>query len=184
MEYKVKNRALVVIDIQNGFMNHSTNHIPEQLNRFINNYGYSFHKIIATQYVNNENTPCYIFEGWKDCMEGSKDAELIDFKHDVVFKKPVYSCYNDEFKKYLKENDINELYMCGVNTGCCVLHSAFDSYNDLVSTYILADLCGSTSGFQPHLNALQVLRECITKQRVIDTTDYIQNYNLKPERID
>jgi nicotinamidase-related amidase len=109
-------------------------------------------------------------------MKGSKEAELIDFRHDITFQKSVYSCYNDEFKQYLKENDINELFMCGVNTGCCVLHSAFDTYNDLVSTYVIQDLCGSTSGFQPHLNAIQVLRECITRDRVVTTSEYVSKF--------
>jgi nicotinamidase-related amidase len=103
-------------------------------------------------------------------MQGSDEAELVDFRRDVIFDKNVYSCYNEEFRKYLRENDIDELYFCGVNTGCCVLHSAFDSYNDLVSTYVIEDLCGSTNGVSSHNCAIQILSECITRNRIINET--------------
>lgn len=95
----------------------------------------------------------------------------------------VYSCWNNELKNYLKENFINRVVFVGVNTGCCVLHSAFDSYNDLFETMVISDLCGSTSGRESHEAALKILGECITKERVITTKQY-QKLFYKSEEIE
>lgn len=168
----MKRKALVVIDMQMGFMNEHTDHLEQKISDFIELHGEEFSVIIGTKYINNENTACYIFEKWTQCMADTVETYLVpkvSSKVEKIFEKSVYSCYSVEFKEYLKAMQIEEVYMCGVNTGCCVLHSAFDAYNDLVSCYVIADLCGSTSGNQSHECALQVLRECITEQRVINS---------------
>lgn len=164
-----KKQALVIIDMQKGFVNKYTMHLPKRILDYIDREGYNFDYIITTRYLNHENTACYIFEKWKECMDGSEDAELIDGLAGkyVNVDKDKYSCYNDDFKNIIRGLGITDVFLCGVNTGCCVLHSAFDMYNDLVSVYVIQDLCGSTSGPESHKAAIQVLGECITKQRII-----------------
>lgn len=49
--------------------------------------------------------------------------------------------------------------MIRLNTGCCVLHSVFDSYNDLVDSVVIEDLCGSTFGNNSHECDIQILKE-------------------------
>jgi nicotinamidase-related amidase len=63
-------RALVVIDMQNGFINKSTKPLVKYISRFINEHGAYFDKIIATRYINNSHTPCYIFEGVEGLYAG------------------------------------------------------------------------------------------------------------------
>lgn len=167
---KDKKQALVIIDMQKGFMNDHTKHLPKKIIEFLNHEGHNFDYIITTRYVNHENTACYVFEGWKECMEGTAESELVsEFRQLQHFNvdKDKYSCYNTEFKNLIHGLHIDEIYLCGVNTGCCVLHSAFDMYNDLLSVYVIEDLCGSTSGPDSHRAAIKVLNECITPQRVI-----------------
>lgn len=164
--------CLVIVDMQEGFMNESTEHLKDKLISFLKDKGDFFDFTVATRYVNHENTACSKFEGWYECMEGSDGVQLVDGLFDIfrIFDKDKYSCYNSEFKEFLEENGIDELYFVGVNTGCCVLHSAFDTYNDLISTYVIEDLCGSTSGKYSHDCAIQILKECITEQRVINSS--------------
>ena len=158
---------LVIVDMQYGFMNENTKHLEDKINCFIDKNKDNFELIIATQYINHDESPCYKFEGWMDCMKGTHESEVLDSikqKADLIVSKDVYSCWN-------KISDIvkgaNKIYYVGVNTGCCVLHSVFDTYNDLQDCSVISDLCGSTSGEDSHNAALQVLRECITKERVI-----------------
>lgn len=163
-------KALVIIDMQVGFMNEHTEHLEQRIRDYIDSHGEEFDTIIGTKYINNENTACYIFEKWTNCMANTVETYLvpkISNKVDKVFEKSIYSCYSKEFKEYIKAMNIDDVYMCGVNTGCCVLHSAFDAYNDVVSCYVIADLCGSTSGIESHERAIELLKECITKERVI-----------------
>lgn len=168
--------CLVIVDMQKGFMNEETEHLREKLADFLSEKSSFFDHVVATQYINHEGTACSVFEGWTDCMEDSEEAELIDevcsAELDVIIAKDKYSCYGNVFKHYIKQNGIDKVYYVGVNTGCCVLHSAFDTYNDLIDSYVIEDLCGSTSGKYSHDCAIQVLKECITEQRVI-TSDTI-----------
>ena len=164
--------CLVLIDVQNGFRNENTDEIFERIKSFISNNNSIFNHIVATRYINHPNTPCYKFEGWKGCMKGSQEAELVDWLKnnksiEKVFDKSVYSCFNDEFKNYLKDKNIGKVYFVGVNTDCCVLHSAFDCYNDLIDCSIIKDLCGSTAGKESHDCAIHILENCISKDRVV-----------------
>lgn len=164
------NKALIIVDMQYGFMNDNTKDLEQKMIRFIDNNINKFKIVIATQYVNHEKSPCYIFEGWKGCMNGTQESEIISSiysRSDITASKDIYSCWNSQLKDILKQLKIDKVYFIGVNTGCCVLHSAFDAYNDLQDCAVIEDLCGSTSGENSHKAAIQILRECITKQRVI-----------------
>ena len=169
------NKALIIVDMQYGFMNDNTKGLEQKMIRFIDNNINKFKIVIATQYVNHEKSPCYIFEGWKDCMNGTHESEIISSiysRADITASKDIYSCWNSQLKDILKQLKIDKVYFIGVNTGCCVLHSAFDAYNDLQDCAVIEDLCGSTSGESSHRAAIQILKESITKQRVITVKQF------------
>lgn len=165
----MSNILFLIIDMQNGFMNQYTEHLADKMARFQSRI--SGNVITAgTRYVNHEHTACYVFEGWKSCMAGSEEAEIVpELRGSMtrVFDKDKYSCWNEEMKQFIREHEIEKIYFAGVNTGCCVLHSVLDCYNDLVDCAVIEDLCGSTSGPKEHEAALTVLRSCITEERVI-----------------
>lgn len=169
METHMKKTLFLIIDMQNGFINRNTEGIDNRILKFLDRI--RDRVIVAgTRYVNHEHTACYIFEGWKSCMAGTEEAEVIPTLRPFmarVFDKNKYSCWNDEMKAFIRDNEIEKVYFAGVNTGCCVLHSVFDFYNDLVDCSVIEDLCGSTSGVREHEAALIVLRSCITDGRVI-----------------
>lgn len=162
---------IAIIDMQIGFENDNTKGIDKKIVDFLNSIKDSKnHIVIGTRYINNTETACYKFEGWKACMEGSEEANIMPSLLpyvERVFDKNKYSFWNDEIKQFIKENDIDKVYFMGVNTGCCVLHSAFDCYNDVLDCAVIEDLCGSTSGKREHEAALIVLSSCITKERML-----------------
>ena len=176
----MKNILFLIIDMQNGFVNKYTSGLDRKI--------LDFHEMIkgraltaGTRYVNHEHTACYVFEGWKDCMAGTKEAEIIPTLVPImekVFDKDKYSCWNEEMRQYLRDNNVEKVYFAGVNTGCCVLHSAFDFYDDLVDCTVIEDLCGSTSGVKEHEEGIAVLRSCITKERVVTAEEALKEINL------
>ena len=126
--------------MQKGFINHETEEIPGIIKLFLNQKGNLFSCIIGTQYVNNKNTACYQYEGWKECMEGEEKTEIcseLKDSMDYIIKKDKYTCYTDEFLRILADNHISRMYFCGVNTGCCVLHSVLDCYEDVMDCYVI-----------------------------------------------
>lgn len=167
--------ALIIIDMQKGFINDNTKDLPAKIVDFVNKNRDKFEVIISTAYINHKNTACYIFENWTECMSGSEEVEILDeIKNitDIFIEKDVYSCYSLNLELLLRDKGIEKLYFCGVNTGCCVLHSVFDFYNLLYDSSVISDLCASTSGKLSHQAAIQVLSECITKQRIITSTQF------------
>ena len=165
----MSNILFLIIDMQNGFINGFTRDLPEKIREF--QAGLGGRVVTAgTRYVNHERTACYVFEGWKSCMAGSEEAEIVPELRgcmERVFDKDRYSCWNEEMKAFIREKRIKKIYFAGVNTGCCVLHSVLDCYNDLAECAVIEDLCGSTSGLREHEAALVVLRSCITEERVV-----------------
>ena len=161
-------KCLVIIDMQKAFINTHTKHLVDKIAKYACTGDFDY--VVAARYINHENTACYKLEGWKDCMEGTASAEIvpeIDNLVTRVFDKDKYSCWNGEFREFINYNEIDIIEFVGVNTACCVLHSAFDCYNDVVECRVVADLCGSTSGIESHERGIKVLEECITKERVI-----------------
>ena len=45
---------------------------------------------------------------------------LIDTKEYPVFSKETYSILNSYLKDYLVKNDIQKIYLCGIDIECCV----------------------------------------------------------------
>ncbi|MCD8336950.1 MAG: cysteine hydrolase [Lachnospiraceae bacterium] len=163
---------ILIVDMQYGFQNAFTEKLDQKILRFLDQLKEKEDNLLiaGTCYVNHEQTACYRFEGWKSCMDGTEEARIIDSllpRMQRVFRKDRYSCWNEEMQRFVQENEIEKVYFTGVNTGCCVLHSAFDFYNALVDCSVIADLCASTSGIREHEAALIVLQSCITKERVI-----------------
>lgn len=172
----MKKILFLIIDMQNGFVNEHTEGLDKKILDFFEQVR---DKVLTagTRYVNHEHTACYVFEGWKSCMKGTEEAEIIPSLRPVmtrVFDKDKYSCWNDEMRTFIQEHGIEKVYFAGVNTGCCVLHSVLDCYNDLVDCTVIEDLCGSTSGKREHEAALDVLRSCITEGRVISSEQAVK----------
>ena len=68
---------------------------------------------------------------------------------------------------YINENKITEIYLCGIDTECCVLKTAFDLFELEYNVYVLKDYCACTHGIEKHNNALEILRRNIGKDYVI-----------------
>lgn len=177
---------LFIIDMQKGFINENTKHLVPKIVNFVKNN--KFHLVVGTRYVNNENTSCHIYEGWDSCWEGTEEAELVpEIRQlcDMSIVRRTYSCWNDRVVDWLKTEEMMNgkcrLVFVGVNTGCCVLASAFDAYDDVCDVTVIEDLCGSTSGVSSHNAGIQILRECITKARVVQSGDFIvENKEVEP----
>ncbi len=163
----MKKTGLVIIDMQNGFINAYTMHLPEQIKKFIMTH--DFDSIIATRYCNTPETPCYQ-DGWTECMNGTPAAELVPELSGLttaIFEKHIYSAFTPEFSDFILHKQLEKLYFCGVNTDCCVLASVFSCYDKNQDCTVIADLCASTLGTRIHENALEILRGNITREKVI-----------------
>ena len=110
-------------------------------------------------------------------MTGTPDINLSPVITPYVqktFDKKTYSGFTDEFKLFLQKEKFDKLYFCGVNTDCCVLATVFSCYDYIQDCAVIADLCASTLGDEKHNHAIQLLRDNITPDRIINSTDFFR----------
>ena len=52
----------------------------------------------------------------------------INTSNNLIIEKGIYSAMNNQLCDYLKENSIEEIHLCGIDTECCALKTAFDLF--------------------------------------------------------
>lgn len=172
-------KCLVIVNMQNDFINQYTEHLPQKTAKFIKEN--SFDSIIATRYCNTPEIACYKLGNWKECMSGTPNAEIVSVIKPFVqriFDKTTYSGFTNEFRKYIQSEVFNKLFFCGVNTDCCVLATVFACYDAVQDCVVISDLCASTLGEEKHNHALDLLRDNITSDRVVNSFEIDQKQSF------
>ncbi len=141
--------ALIVIDVQNFFMNEHTVRVPLLIARHLKDSSYD--AIAFTRFINSESSSFYKIFGWTKCMD-SPYTDLCDelkpwVKPNNVFTKGGFSAFKSpKLLAYLYSNGIQEVVLCGTDTEACVLASALEAFELGFHVRVLHELCGSTNG--------------------------------------
>lgn len=159
------NSLLLVIDVQNQFINNHTKFLPVKIEELIDEN--KFDNVAFTKFINTTENLFYKNLNWKGCLTEKSQQLVIKSKKCRIFEKSIYSALNDNLIKYINENNISKIYLCGIDTECCVLKTAFDLFESEFDVYVLKDYCACTHGKTRHENALKILRRNIGKNKVI-----------------
>jgi nicotinamidase-related amidase len=162
--------ALIVVDVQNGFINEYTCHIPDRVAKLIEGGDYS--PILYTRFINMPDGPYPRFVGWDSFMVPPEIdlVEIVD-RHaarDAIFDKHGYAGMPEALERYLLDHDIDRVTLVGIDTDMCVLKVAMDAFDLNIEPTILIDCCASTAGLQSHLAGLAVLARNIGAQQLRD----------------
>ena len=155
------NKALIVIDVQKYFLNAQTKPIVENIQKYLKNNSGNYSQIYFTIFRNDKSAPLWQTSEFKDCT-GSPDTdiceELKEFSNDNnTFYKNILSALKvPQIKGGLKESNISEVDLCGFDTDCCVLATAYDLFDEGIKPVILENLTWSTSEENLHKSALQM----------------------------
>ena len=95
------NTALLVVDVQCGFINSYTEHLPKKINTLFSKYKHIF----CTQFFNPENSFYRKLIRWDQISKDSNDFKLAyqPPSHATILEKDIYSCVNKKFFKLLKK---------------------------------------------------------------------------------
>ena len=159
------NRLLLVVDVQNDFINMHTKDTLIKIKELVNSNKYDL--TAFTRFINNENSIWYKKLNYKGCMTKDGQSIAIDIKDNNVFDKKIYTAVNDELKDYIRENDISQIYLCGFDTDGCILKIAFDLFENNIKTYILQEYCMSSGGEKYHYEAIDILKRSIGEKFII-----------------
>ncbi len=156
---------LLIIDVQTGFINDATRHIPGRVQALAEAY----RRVMVTRFSNPEGSNYRRLMGWTRFAPGTDDTQLAFTppKDATVIDKTRYSCVTDGFLASLAADGTDSVHLCGIATDNCVLKCAVDLFEAGLKPVVLADYCASHGGNQVHHCGLTVLRRLIGEAQVI-----------------
>lgn len=189
-----KKSALLVIDMQNDFLNPKSPAYTENAKYIIPN----LKKLIKTARRNKIpvifTAHCHqdpkidggmTAEWWPEIrnrstlVAGSKGAEIIDElkplnKEKIIYKHRYSAFYNTDLEIYLRGLGVTDLIITGIMTGICVESTARDAFFRDFRVFVVGD--ATAAGEQKlHINSLKILAYAFA---YITTTDEITK-NIK-----
>jgi nicotinamidase-related amidase len=161
---------LLIVDVQVGFINEFTHHIPQRVVRLIDRDRYA--PLLFTRFVNTPGGPYDRFLDWHSCNDEPETdlvPELKPFAQpDFVFSKLGLCGMPDELINYLRQHCLERVFIVGIDTDMCVLKIAMDLFDMGIEPIVFTDCCASTAGLQAHLAGLAVLSRNIGAMRLRD----------------
>ncbi|HPI67161.1 MAG TPA: isochorismatase family cysteine hydrolase [bacterium] len=159
-------KALIVIDIQRGFLNPLTKNLPAKIKKFLELNKNNFNLILFTQYFNRPNSPFVKFLNWRGFID-KKENDLCEeikplINKNNLFKKYTYSSFVDnKLLNILKKNKIGEVYLMGISTENCVLTFSRDAFDRGFKVVVLKNYCASADSKKLHQAALEIIKNNI-----------------------
>lgn len=156
---------LLIIDVQCGFINEWTAHVPLRAASLQD----SFDGVLVTRLYNPQKSLYRKLIGWNAFSLGSTDTQLaFAARHDAtIIDKATYSCVSAPLLDRLRREAISRVHLCGVGTESSLLLSAVDLFQAGIEPVVLAHACGSASGHAEHQAGLQLLRRLVGEKQVI-----------------
>ena len=150
---------LIVVDVQSGFINEFTHHIPQRVAHLIERGEYA--PVLFTRFINAPDGPYQKFLDWHSCThepETNIASELQPWvKPELVFAKLGLCGIPDALADYFRGHCFERVFILGIDTDMCVLKIAMDFFDIGIEPIVLTDCCASTAGLQAHLAGLAVL---------------------------
>ena len=144
---------LIVVDVQNGFTRYEqTKEVAKKIVELTHSGAFDY--IIATQFINKEGSQFTEFLDWHR-LQNSPDIDIYTgLQYDDLVKKYIYTMVDNHFMKQLSIINDGELpkevYICGIDTDCCVLKVATDLFEHHIKPLVLLDYCQSNGGMKSH----------------------------------
>lgn len=126
-------KILLIIDMQKGFK------ASYEIEPYIEKIDFSqYDKIIATQFINNEETLFY-----KNRYQGMMSEPDIDLlyivkeKSDNIIKKDTYALPLNKLYSIVPKEEIEHIDIIGVETDACILATMFALWDEKISFTLL-----------------------------------------------
>ena len=172
-----QNQCLLVLDMQRGFVNEHTEHLPSAITRLCE--AHHFGDRLFTAFVNpNDNSLFETVLNWhrfKELHEFGITESLSSLSTFVAYKYAyspfVYPCRLED--KLLEISPL-KVIVVGVDTDACVLATVCGLWDRNYEPVVLTDLVASTGGPEAHQAGLTVLRRMIGNRNVLTSRDWLQ----------
>ncbi len=159
-------KALIVIDVQNFFLGKKTKSIVAKIAQYLEQHSRDYSRIFFTVFKNDQNSPLWQIAKWHGC-QGVPDtnicAPLKKFtnKQNLFYKNILSAAKVPAINRWLNQNHVNELHLCGFDTDCCILSTTYDLFDQKIKPIILENLCWSTAKEKLHRPAIKMIQRNI-----------------------
>lgn len=159
-------KALLILDMEQAFINDYTNDLPSKIEDYIASTYYDH--IVIGKFINHLDSIFLKRLGMNHCLD-KEDCELLiqPSKPYIVMERTAYTMYTEQLETYLKENKIKYVYLCGIDTNKSILKTALDLLERGYYVYIIKNLCRSSLGTTYHDMAIRLLEQAIGKDYII-----------------
>lgn len=180
--------ALVVIDMQNGFVNDRSRPVIPVVVDLVARWQRSGAPIVFTRYHNYPDSPFERLIGWSQ-LQDSPSVDLIPELAEAaetalaVVDKTIYSLFTTEAVALLEDRGWTDLVFCGIATESCVLKSAVDAFERGITPWIVTDGCASHAGPTAHEAGILVAGRFIGRGQLIRSSDVERLFHPEPRAI-
>jgi nicotinamidase-related amidase len=158
--------ALVVVDMQNGFINERSCHVVPTIVDLAERWERAGGAMIFTRYFNYPNSPFERLVKWS-LLQTSPETDIVaDLAPQAeravtIIDKKIYSLFNAEGATMIEQHGWTDLVFCGIATESCVLKSAVDAFELGYRPWIVTDASASHAGETAHQAGLLVAERFI-----------------------
>jgi len=172
---ELSSTALVVVDMQNGFVHPESAHVVPVVVDMVRRWREAGGSIIFTRFINVPGSAFERLLQWT-AVAARPDTDIIDelallAADSPVVDKPAYSMFTPEGIEVVEKGGWTDLVFCGLTTESCVLKSAVDAFEHGVTPWVLTDASATHAGQEAQEAGLLVTRRFIGAGQLITTND-------------
>lgn len=158
-----RRKALVIVDVQPGFINDNNQHIVESIKHLLDNVEYDLYAC-AVFYADDESL-WNKQQNWKmpkgsDTKVLPEIADKLEGKDPIIINKSSRSAFKGDvdLASMLADNNIEEVHVVGTATHDCVLATAFEAFDMNFPVYVIEECCEAMNHPNRHELGVELLR--------------------------
>jgi len=173
-----RSKALVVVDVQPSFLNARNKNVVQNILKLLSTTKYDLY-IEATFHA--EKASLWDIQQKWVCPKGEKTQTIEDISKKLGnfgalrVEKETKSVFKGDknVASILREKNITEVHVVGLDTNDCVLATAYESFDLGFITYVIEECCQSSSSEELHKHAIEILRgQNMTNNSVVEKIDF------------
>ncbi len=169
---------LIVVDMQNGFVNHKSGHIVQAVSEFVRSWNGAGGRVLATRFLNQEGSQWERLIHWRRLRESPEtdlEPRILDAvaasERNVVIDKTSYTSLTPEARSLMQLAPAEEVLICGIATDGCVLKTAVDLFESGYTPVVVSDLVSSHAGQEIHEAGLKLIARFVGADQLRRSAD-------------